>query len=167
MRSRDEIPGSDRGSETSSPVPTAIRAAEKRDLPAILNLYVQSGLDRAALPLERAESIFERMRQYPDYRIYVAECDGQLVGTFALLIMDNLGHLGARSGVVEDVAVSPAWRRRGIGGAMMRFAMERYQEAGCYKLALSSNLGREEAHAFYRSLAFERHGYSFRVESPS
>lgn len=103
-------------------VPT-IRTAERRDLGAILELYVRSGLDDVALPLEQAESIFERMRHYPDYRIYVAECDGQLVGTLALLIMDNLGHSGARSGVVEDVAVSPAWRGRGIGKAMMRFAM--------------------------------------------
>ncbi len=145
-------------------VPT-IRTAERRDLGAILELYVRSGLDDVALPLEQAESIFERMRHYPDYQIYVAECDGQLVGTLALLIMDNLGHSGARSGVVEDVAVSPAWRGRGIGKAMMRFAMRRCQEAGCYKLALSSNLRREDAHAFYESLAFKRHGYSFQVES--
>jgi GNAT superfamily N-acetyltransferase len=34
---------------------------------------------------------------------------------------------------------------------------------GCYKLILSSNLKREAAHAFYESLGFERHGYSFRI----
>ena len=36
---------------------------------------------------------------------------------------------------------------------------------GCYKLVLSSNAKRERAHAFYESLGFERHGYSFRIES--
>ena len=30
-------------------------------------------------------------------------------------------------------------------------------------MALSSNLKREAAHAFYESLGFEKHGYSFRV----
>ena len=34
---------------------------------------------------------------------------------------------------------------------------------GCYKTSLSANLKREHAHAFYESLDFERHGYSFRV----
>ena len=46
---------------------------------------------------------------------------------------------------------------------MMRFALDRCRAKGCYKLALSSNAKRERAHAFYESLGFERHGYSFRV----
>ena len=36
----------------------------------------------------------------------MAELNGEIVGTFALLIMDNLAHLGAPSGVVEDVVVA-------------------------------------------------------------
>jgi len=66
------------------------------------------------LPPHRAQVIFVRMQGYPDYRLYVAEADGQVVGTFALLVMDNLGHLGATSGLVEDVAVDPAWQKRGV-----------------------------------------------------
>jgi len=44
------------------------------------------------------------MRSYPNYHLYVARNESGAVGTFALLIMDNLGHLGACTGVVEDVA---------------------------------------------------------------
>ncbi len=90
-----------------------------------------------------------------------------MVGTFALLIMDNLGHLGAPSALVEDVAVDPAAQGHGIGKAMMRHAMALAAESGCYKLALSSNLKREKAHAFYDSLDFERHGFSFRMALPA
>ena len=78
--------------------------------------------------------------------------------------MDNLGHLGAPSGIVEDVVVDPACHSRGIGQAMMRFAIERCRERQCYKLMLSSNAKRERAHAFYEALGFARHGYSFRIE---
>jgi hypothetical protein len=46
----------------------------------------------------------------------------------------------------------------------MKFAMEQYKEADCYKLVLSSNLKKTEAHAFYESLDFEKYGFSFRVE---
>ena len=45
--------------------------------------------------------------------------------------------------------------------AMMEHAREACRKAGCYKLALSSNLRREDAHKFYDSLGFERHGFSF------
>lgn len=139
------------------------RVASKADLAEVLRLYAQPDLDGKALSLPEAEHLFDRIAQYPDYRIYVAICDSRIVGTFALLIIDNLGHCGAPSAVIEDVAVDPAWQGRGIGKLMMRHALQVCGEKGCYKAALSSNLKRERAHAFYESLGFERHGYSFRV----
>jgi GNAT superfamily N-acetyltransferase len=143
---------------------TVIRKASKGDLQAILGLYADPELDDGrVVDVAEAERIFDRMARYPAYSVYVAEVDDQVVGTFALLIMDNLAHLGARSGVVEDVVVHYRWRGCGIGKQMMRFAMNQCARAGCYKLTLSSNLKREQAHAFYESLGFERHGYSFLV----
>lgn len=141
-----------------------IRPATSADLPGVLALYAQPALDDGrVLPVQDAEKIFARFARYPDYTLYVAETDRQIVGTFALLIMDNLGHLGASSAVVEDVAVDPALQGRGVGQEMMAFAIERAREKRCYKLVLSSNAKRERAHAFYESLGFERHGYSFRI----
>ena len=46
---------------------------------------------------------------------------------------------------------------------MVRHALRVCEGKGCYKVTLSSNLKRERAHAFYESLGFERHGYSFKV----
>jgi GNAT superfamily N-acetyltransferase len=43
----------------------------------------------------------------------------------------------------------------------MEHARQQCRAAGCYKMALSSNLNRESAHRFYDALGFERHGYSF------
>ena len=124
--------------------PVIIRKASDADLAGVLALYAQPEMDDGDV-------------------LYVVEADGRIVGSFALLIMDNLGHLGAPSAIVEDVVVDPAQQSHGIGSAMMRFAIERAQHAGCYKLALSSNAARKRAHAFYESLGFERHGYSFRI----
>ena len=112
---------------------------------------------------EAAERRFARFAAYPDYAVYLAEEDGVPVGTFALLVMDNLAHGGAPAGVVESVVVAAGRRGQGIGGAMMRFAMDRCSEAGCYKLALSSNVRREAAHRFYEGLGFVQHGLSFSV----
>jgi GNAT superfamily N-acetyltransferase len=141
-----------------------IRKASESDLAGVLALYAQPELDDGAvLSLADAAEIFRRFNRYPDYALYVAEQEGRIVGSFALLIMDNLGHLGARSAIVEDVVVDPALQGSGIGRAMMQYAAERCREKDCYKLALSSNLKRERAHAFYASLGFERHGLSFRI----
>ncbi len=144
-----------------------IRAASRSDLPEVLRLYAQPDMDDGkVLALLEAERIFERMSRYPNYKIYVAVREERVVGTFALLIMDNLGHLGAPSAVIEDVCVDPVRQGQGVGKAMMRHALRLAGEHGCYKAMLSSNLKRERAHAFYESLGFKRHGYSFTIEIP-
>ena len=143
-----------------------IREAFNDDLPAILKLYSQLGMDDGeVLDLEKAEHIFAKMRFYPYYKLYIASMDDAAVGVFALLIMDNLGHLGARSGVIEDVVVRKDLRGQGIGRRLMDFAMERCQEKRCYKIALSSNMLRGGTHRFYESLGYKKHGYSFSVET--
>ena len=149
-------------------IPETIMDLEIRkavEVPAVLRLYAQPGMDNGrVLTVEAAAQILRRMATYPEYAVYVAKGnDGSVVGTFALLVMDNLAHMGTPSAVVEDVCVDERLHGQGIGRAMMRFAMEFARQNGCYKLALSSNAARERAHAFYRSLGFEQHGLSFHV----
>ncbi len=144
---------------------TQIRQATRQDLAAVLQLYAQPGLDDGAmLSAAQAETVFAKMMRYPDYHLYVALSAHRIVGTFALLVMDNLGHLGAPSAIMEDVAVDPACQGQGIGRMMVEHAIGLCRQKGCYKLMLSANLKREGAHAFYESLGLARHGYSFRID---
>jgi GNAT superfamily N-acetyltransferase len=149
----------------SDAVAVQVREATAADIPAVLALYAQPELDDGkVLPVADAVALHRRFARYPDYTLYVALEGSDVVGSFALLVMDNLGHLGAPSGIVEDVVVAPRRQGSGIGQAMMRFALDRCREKRCYKLVLSSNAKRERAHAFYEKLGFARHGYSFRVD---
>jgi GNAT superfamily N-acetyltransferase len=142
----------------------SIRAADTGDLPGVLALYAQPDFDDGhALPIDEAERLFAYFSRYPDYTLYVAEQAGRIVGSFALLIMDNLGHLGAPSAIIEDLVVDPALQGHGVGQAIMNLAVARARGKRCYKILLSSNAKRERAHAFYERLGFERHGYSFRL----
>jgi ribosomal protein S18 acetylase RimI-like enzyme len=149
-----------------------VRQALASDLPAVLQLYAQPAMDNGrVLPLTDAEKVFAHFSLYPSYRLFVAcelqpqELDSpEVVGTYALLVMHNLGHQGTPSAIVEDVVVHEAHHSSGIGRFMMTHAMEQARKAGCYKLVLSSNQKRERAHAFYESLGFQRHGFSFQIE---
>jgi GNAT superfamily N-acetyltransferase len=142
-----------------------MREANEDDLSSVLALYAQPDIDDGyVLDIASARAILRRFAEYPDYRLFVAEQDGTVVGSYALLVMHNLGHLGAPSAVVEDVVVGPAQQGKGVGKEMMRHALAEARERGCYKLALSSNMKRDRAHAFYEALGFRRHGYSFLVE---
>jgi GNAT superfamily N-acetyltransferase len=144
-----------------------IRMATVADVPAVLLLLAQPDYDDGdGLTVSEAEAIFHRMARYPSYRLYVAEIAGEIVGSYALLIMDNLGHRATPSAIVEQVVVAESRQSGGIGAAMMQQAMTDAAEAGSYKLVLSSNAKRVRAHAFYERLGFERHGFSFHVTLP-
>jgi len=139
-----------------------IRDATDDDLPAVLRILAESGIDGGeSYSLDEARQHFAQIRKCPGFRLLVAVDGSEIVGTYVLQIVPKLGKRGTPVGVVEDVAVAPARQGQGIGRTMMAHARAACREAGCYKLALSSNLRREDAHRFYESLGFERHGFSF------
>jgi len=141
-----------------------LREAKPADIPGMLGLYGQNGYDDGrVLDIKTATAILEKTAYYPFYRFYVAEEGDSIVGTFALLVMDNIGHMGAPSAVVESVAVAPAHQGTGVGRHMMTYSMQVARSHGCYKLALSSSDKRHRAHEFYEKIGFTRHGASFQV----
>lgn len=140
-----------------------IRKSTIADLPAIQKLYLYFESDPSnILSPEDAEKQYLKIASYPNYVIYVAVLDEQIVGTFSLLIMDQLVHAGTPSGIVDAVIVDPAYQHQGIGKHMMKFAMNVCVAAGCYKLALSSNY-KWDVKGFYEGLGFEAHGTSFHI----
>lgn len=116
------------------------------------------------LQLETASEVWDYMATYPFYKVFVALEEGEVTGTFSLLVADNLVHGGRRFAIVENVVVGSAHRGKGIGKRMMDRAFTLAQQEKCYKLMLSSNQKREKAHHFYDSLGFDRHGISFSME---
>src|SRR5580692_6097301 len=139
-----------------------IRDASDGDLPGVLRVLAESGIDGSiSFTVEEARAHLARIRARSSFRLLVAIVDGEIAGTYSLVILDKLGKRGALSAVVEDVGVAPQRQGQGIGRAMMAHALEECRKVGCYKLALSSNVKRQSAHRFYESLGFERHGYSF------
>ncbi|GAB4552194.1 MAG: GNAT family N-acetyltransferase [Rhizobacter sp.] len=142
--------------------------AERSDIATLIELYTAAGLDtRGPHDETTARSAWDRMHlAVPAVRVFIAQRAGIAVGTYTLFILPLLAHAGAPEAIVEDVAVHPEAQGQGIGRSMMEHAMQLAREAGCYKLALSSNQRREQAHAFYERLGFARHGVSFAVELP-
>jgi GNAT superfamily N-acetyltransferase len=141
-----------------------IREAIEADLPSILSLYGQPDFDNGGVvDLNDARDCLAMIGRYPDYRIYVAEIESGLIGVYSLLIMDKLAHKRTPSAILEDIVVATSHQRRGVGKALVAHAMDMARSRGCYKLVLSSNARRTDAHRFYDQLGFHRHGVSFHV----
>ena len=142
-----------------------IRPAGLADIPRLLALYKQLDIEpEPELPIEQAKARFLDLALDPRHRIYVAEFEQRIVGTFALIFVGGISHGARDSCIVEDVVVTPELQGAGIGKQMMRFAMRECAAGGCYKLVLSSHVNRDQAHQFYESLGFRKHGYSYLID---
>lgn len=157
---------------TDTPKPTLpavqLRRATADDLPALMALFVASGLDPSDdMPLPAVQQSWQAM-QALGAQVWLAECEmasggGEVLGCLSLYVLPMLAHGLAQHALVEDVAVHPTAQGLGLGRLLMQQAMAVARERGCYKLALSSSARRLRAHAFYEHLGFMPHGLSFHV----
>jgi ribosomal protein S18 acetylase RimI-like enzyme len=144
---------------------TAIRLARPADLEQLLTLYrLLDAESEPTVSIEVARYRLRRLESNPLQRLYVAERESRLVGTFSMIFVPGISHGARDSCVIEDVVVDTQVQGSGIGRQMMRFAMAQCAMQDCYKLTLSSHVNRERAHRFYEGLGFRRHGYSFLIE---
>lgn len=140
-----------------------IREANEKDILDVLKL-LSSMDDEIDMDISKALDTLKKLSEYPYYKVLVVEENEKIIGTLSLIIIDNLGHKGAKLAVAESVIVAKEQRGKGIGKFMMNHAMGLAKKHNCYKLMLSSNMKRVPAHEFYKKLGFEHHGISFAVE---
>jgi ribosomal protein S18 acetylase RimI-like enzyme len=81
------------------------------------------------------------------------EANGEIIGTLCLNVYRV--PTGIRS-IVEDVVVDERMRRRGVGEALVRRAIELARQAGANGLSLTSRPDREAANQLYVTMGFER-----------
>jgi ribosomal protein S18 acetylase RimI-like enzyme len=147
------------------------RPAFETDLPRIVALIL-GGTAPGAVPDEDIgpplpESYIVAFREIlasADGDVFVAEVDGEVVGCFQFLAAPHLANRGRRRAQVESVHVAAEHRGQGIGEAMMRFAIDEARRRGCFRLQLTSNKSREDAHRFYRRLGFTQSHDGFKLD---
>jgi GNAT superfamily N-acetyltransferase len=95
--------------------------------------------------------------------VLVAALDGEVVGMCQLIVFRHLQAHGGLCAEVESVHVHPEHRGAGVGGALLREVVERARALGCYRVQLTSNTGRPDAHRFYERLGFEPTHLGFKL----
>src|SRR3990172_2896562 len=121
-----------------------VREARPDDFDALLRLL--DGMDESMYAgrghgAERdVRSLYEGILADPDQRLLVAEDGGRLVGSAHLMVLWHFGRSLPLSGVVEGVVVDPAYRRAGVGAALMRAVAEAARRGGGDKPGVTPNL---------------------------
>ena len=145
----------------------AVREATESDLPRLIALMTQLRPDdpEAEDPsrLGHYAAVLARMTAQGQ-RVFVVEAEGEVAGALVLTLVENITRQGTRYAIIENVIVDDAARGKRIGEALARHAVEAAREAGCYKVSLTSNKRRTEAHRFYKRLGFQQTHEAFRID---
>jgi GNAT superfamily N-acetyltransferase len=112
---------------------------------------------------EEYRRVFQEMNALSNYELLVAEDSGNILGTTVLAILPGMAHGVSPFAVIEYVVVDEKYRGKGVGKTMMEYCIQQAKKAGCYKIMLTSDKRRTEAHEFYRSLGFEASAHGFRL----
>ena len=81
--------------------------------------------------------------------VLVASFDGELIGVCQVLIFRHFQHVGEWCAEVESMHVRADWRSKGVGQQLLAAAEALARQRGCYRIQLTSNNVRSDAHRFY------------------
>lgn len=145
----------------------SVRVAVVDDLAAIVGLLNQlslGGVVREGADHTTYRSAFEEIARDERQTLLVADdADGRVVGTASLIFIPNLSHRGQRVAQLESVVVDEAARGRGVGVALVADCLRRAREAGCFRVQLTSNNARSDAHRFWRRCGFVHSHAGFKL----
>jgi ribosomal protein S18 acetylase RimI-like enzyme len=134
-----------------------VRRACRGDVPALVALLADDplGRGRETAPPETYLAAFDAVDASAEQLLVVVTSAGaEVVGTLQLSFIPGLSRGGALRGQIEAVRVHRDHRNRGLGRALVEWAVEECRARGCALVQLTSDRSRVDAHRFYEALGF-------------
>lgn len=146
-----------------------IRRARESDLHQLIALFAADAVGGHGDTVEE-EAFEDYLRAFHvidashNEQLFVAELEGEVVGTFQILFNRTLTGRGSLSMIIEAVQTRADMRGRGIGARMIAYAIEEAKRRDCRLVQLTSNMARTEAHRFYERLGFAKSHFGFKMK---
>jgi GNAT superfamily N-acetyltransferase len=142
-----------------TPQDIRFRLATRADLPSIVRMLSDDDLgsqrEHYETPLPESYYLaFEQIDRDPNHELIVAEQAGEVLGTLHLMFLPSLSFQGGLRAQVESARVDKRFQSQGIGGEMMKWALECARQRGAHVVQLTTHKTRLDAHRFYERLGF-------------
>ena len=146
-----------------------IRPATRSDIGEIVALFADDAVGGHGDTVEESarpdyEAAFEAIAANPLSHLYVAELAGEVVGTFQTTSVTTMSGRGSSSLLLSAVQTRRDMRSKGIGRAMIRYAVGKARESGAAFVQLTSNSLRTDAHRFYEREGFAKSHTGFKMK---
>ena len=134
-----------------------VRRAETRDAGAVLALLEGLGRPEVAEDPTAQRAVFVDHLGYDDAIVFVAEENDGVVGLASLWLRPRLNWVTLEAWV-PDLFVDPAYRRLGVGQALLEACAGEARRRGCHRLSVDSGQDGDEARGLYEALGFVEAG---------
>jgi len=128
----------------------------------ILNI-LNSLSDTKSLDLYKAREIVE-YQKLRNHLTYVGYEDDKPIAIGSIILSDRLIHNGGVCGILEDIAVSKKFQRKGYGSKIVEYLLDIAARYGCYKAVLYCSIENEE---FYTKCGFYKSQTLMRKDLPA
>lgn len=134
-----------------------IRRAQRQDdqpVMALLPLLARAG-PTARVQHVMADALFHDCLHDPDRPILVAEINATVAGFAAISFRQTL--IGWRANI-DELVVDPAYRRRGLGQALIEAVLRLARQRHCATLHIDTSDGNSDARSFFHACGFADNG---------
>ena len=145
------------------------RTATEGDLAAVLSLLADDALGGAREVEEMGPYAlaFAEIDADPNHQLVVGDLDGEVVAVLQLTFLPCLTHGGRRRAQIEGVRVASSLRGKGVGRALIAWAVDRARTVGCGVVQLTTDTSRPDALRFYKSLGFRPTHVGLKLDLPT
>lgn len=140
-----------------------IRDAVEDDLCSLQSLYSHLDRHNVSCTPDEAAAIFREFLLGRGNAILVGTIDDALVTSCTLVVVPNLTRGGKPYALIENVVTRAEWRKQGFGSAILKAAIRRAWDSGCYKVMLMTGSKRPETLRFYESVGFVQSKTGFQI----
>ncbi|MDH3277784.1 MAG: GNAT family N-acetyltransferase [Nitrosopumilus sp.] len=109
----------------------------------------------------KANKIFEQIKNNPNHIIAVALKENKVVGAATLLLEPKFIHNGGIVGHIEDVVVDKNFQGQKIGDKIIRYLLDVAKTKRCYKTILECV---DDVKPFYEKLGFKHNANALRFD---
>jgi ribosomal protein S18 acetylase RimI-like enzyme len=124
----------------------SLRRATAADLPGLLSLWAEAA-ENDSRPADTREAVLALLSRDPDAVIVAAADQGELAGSIIA------GWDGWRYHLYR-LAVRPAWRRRGVGSALLSAAEDRFVALGATRADAMVLVGNDLGQRLWRASGY-------------
>jgi len=98
-----------------------------------------------------------------NYALLLADAEGKIIGFIDHWVIDDFVY-GGKLGYIQNLYVSPEYRRKSVGSSLLKEMMKRAKANGVVEIHVSTEFDNKGAIEFYRKQGFSEEHLQLEME---